>query len=325
MNDNKEKEIVSLKYGRGAAVLPLEALDHLETATKLDIKILIGVASCAMLGNSDPDAVMDLLGVTEKQFWDSMEFWGEKGIIEKKKTETKRITAKEEAKITGTTVKRSDEIPSYTSSELSVILERRTEASHFIDECQRLMGKMFNSHDINIILGLADYMGLEWDYITALADYCGKKDKKSVKYAEKLAISMTDMGIDNAEALKIKLAELEAAAENESRVRSLFGMKARALTSKEKKFIESWFGKFGYDIEIVTRAYEITVNATGEASLPYANAILERWNSEGLRTVVEIDAAIEKGKNEAKNEGVGSFDTEDFFEAALKRSIGENK
>ena len=131
---------------------------------------------------------------------------------------------------------------------------------------------------------------------------------------------MYDMGIDNAEALKVKLEELETIAANESRVRGLFGLKARALTTKEKKFIESWFGKFGYDIEIVSRAYEITVNATGEASLPYANAILERWNAEGLKTVEEIDSSIEKKKSESKNE-LGSFNTDDFFEAALKRSL----
>ena len=136
---------------------------------------------------------------------------------------------------------------------------------------------------------------------------------------------MTDIGIDNAESLKIKLAELEVIAENESKIRSLFGMKARAFTSKEKKFIEAWFGKFGYTIDIVTKAYEITANATGDASLPYANAILDRWNSEGLRTIEEIESSIEKSKNESKSDTTGSFDTDDFFEAALKRSIGSSK
>lgn len=323
MDDNKE--IVSIKYGEKAAVFPLAALEHLEKASKLDLKILIGATACAKLGETEADDVVKLLGITEAQFWASMDFWSEKGIIEKKKSAHIVPVTKNDTKITGATVKRSDEIPSYTSSELSVILERRTEASHFLDECQRLMGKMFNTHDINIILGLVDYMGLEWDYITTLSEYCGRKEKRSVKYAEKLAISMTDMGIDNAEALKIKLAEIDAAAENESRVRTLFGMKARAMTTKEKKFIEAWFGKFGYNAEIVSKAYEITVNATGEASLPYANAILERWNSEGLRTLEEIEASVEKNKNEAKNENSGSFDTDDFFEAALKRSMADKK
>ena len=320
---NESKEIITIKYGDKAAAFPLAALEYLERASKLDLKILIGVSACVKLGEVDPEDVIKLLGITEKQFWESMDFWCDKGLIEKKGIKTLEETSVEAVKVVGTTVKRSDEIPCYTSSELAVILERRTEASHFIDECQRLMGKIFNTHDINVMLGLVDYMGLEWDYVTAIAEYCGKIEKRSVKYAEKIALSMLDMGIDNAEALQLKLEEFEKVAANEGRVRNLFGMKARAFTSKEKKFIEAWFGKYGYNIDIVTRAYEITVNATGEASLPYANAILERWDSEGLRNIEEIDLSIEKKKNETKGES-GSFDTDDFFEAALKRSL-ENK
>lgn len=320
------KDKIYIKYGCSAAVLPGAVIDYMERTSKLDLKILIGMSVCAKMGRTEPQDVIELLGVSEAQLTASLEFWEKAGLIESKSEENnKEENTVTEQRIVGATVKRSDEVPNYTSSELSVILERRTEASHFIDECQRLMGKMFNPHDINIILGLVDYMGLEWDYVLAVAEYCGRIGKRSAKYAEKLAISMSDSGIDNAEALKIRFAELEALAENESKVRSLFGMKARALTTKEKKFIEAWFGKFGYGIEIVSRAYEITVNATGEASVPYTNAILERWNSEGLRTLEEVDASIEKNKKEATSESTGSFDTDDFFEAALKRSFNDKK
>lgn len=328
MSEGKEKLIVN--YGERAAVLPCSVLDYLERASKLDLKILLGIAASAKCGAVDPDEVSVLLGITESQLRESVEFWGERNIIKvvdaDSETEEKEETKDKDngIKISGVTVKRSDEVPSYTSSELAVILERRSEATHFLNECQQLMGKMFNNHDINIILGLVDYMGLEWDYVTTLAEYCGRKGKRSAKYAEKLAISMTDKGIDNAEMLKEKLAEMDIIAENESHVRSLFGMKARAFTSKEKKFVEAWFVKFGFNADIVSRAYEITVNATGEASLPYTNAILERWNAEGLHTLEEINASIESKKKELKTESAGSFDTEDFFEAALKRSF-DNK
>jgi len=324
------KDRIHIKYGEGAAVIPCAVLDYLERASKLDIRVILGIAAYAKMGYAAPDEITDKLGVTEAQFNESLEFWKKAGIIDTVTDDSAEASSPDLKKlrktvVSGTTVKRSDEVPSYTSSELSVILERRTEASHFLDECQRLMGKMFSTHDINVILGLVDYIGLEWDYVLAVSEYCGRKGKRSAKYAEKLAISMNDSGIDNTEALKIKFSEMDALEENESKVRALFGMKARALTAKEKKFIEAWFGKFGYNIDIVSRAYEITVNATGEASVPYTNAILERWNAEGLRSIEEIDASIEIRKNEAKNEGAGSFDTDDFFEAALKRSFDNKK
>ena len=85
---------------------------------------------------------------------------------------------------------------------------------------------------------------------------------------------------------------------------------------------------FGYGAEIVRMAYEKTVSATNEPSVPYTNAILERWNAEGLRTAEEIRSYLEE--QEAKKNGNGksglgnSFDTDDFFEAALRRSYQEN-
>ena len=91
--------------------------------------------------------------------------------------------------------------------------------------------------------------------------------------------------------------------------------------------LASWLS-FGYDINIVRMAYEITVNATGEASVAYANAILEKWNANGWKTASEIEAGMtaEREKREGtvnKKELGNSFDTDDFFEAALQRGFRE--
>ena len=114
----------------------------------------------------------------------------------------------------------------------------------------------------------------------------------------------------------------------EGEVRTLFGMKSRALTTKESKMLSAWIS-FGYGIDVVRLAYEMTVSATNEPSVPYANAILERWHADGLRTLAEIQAALEAEREKkaggAKSEQVGSFDTDDFFEAALKRSFSDRR
>ena len=95
------------------------------------------------------------------------------------------------------------------------------------------------------------------------------------------------------------------------------------MDSQRKKLLDTWFIRFGYGMDIIEKAYEITVGATNTASLPYAGAILERWNSEGLKTLADVEQAIEKAqlaKGQAQTSGNGSFDTDDFFEAALQRT-----
>ncbi|MBQ2715256.1 MAG: DnaD domain protein, partial [Clostridia bacterium] len=66
---------------------------------------------------------------------------------------------------------------------------------------------------------------------------------------------------------------------------------------------------------------EITIDKINEPSLNYANAILESWNASGLKTEEEVRAQM-AAEAEAKGEPPAgkSFDSTDFFEAALRRS-----
>ena len=111
----------------------------------------------------------------------------------------------------------------------------------------------------------------------------------------------------------------------EGAIRQMFGLKSRALTAKEKNAIEKWVS-YGYNEEIIRRAYEITVNSTGNASIPYANSILERWHSEGLNTIEEIDRRLaeERAEKEGRTTFGNSFQTDDFFQAALEKSFRKN-
>jgi len=69
-------------------------------------------------------------------------------------------------------------------------------------------------------------------------------------------------------------------------------------------------------------AYEITVDAKGAFNFDYAGKILENWFTSGVKTAQDAEAKIaefKKGKEEAGKSG-GSFDTDEFFDLALKRS-----
>ena len=321
--------IVNINYGNKVAVIPASAIEHLENASARDIKVLVAMSSESGRGDLDLKAIADKLSMDLGDLVVSLNFWQKAGIISM--SESLHITnvdstepKKEKGENKKAILRKSDEIPRYTTEELSVILEKRAETSHLIDECQQVFGKIFNTHEINIVLGLVDYLALGWDYVMELLDFCARQGKHSLNYVERTAFSFVESGVDTVEALKIKIAELEVVKSNENFVRKLFGMKARALTAKEKKCISQWFGDFGYGESVISRAYELTISATNEASVPYANAILERWHSEGIRTLEDVDRAEAKRAEATKNAPEeGSFDTDDFFEAALKRSYNK--
>ena len=321
---------IEFNFGRRVTVLPAAAYDKLDSATKTDIKVLFFLSSVGK--DATTEELADKMGLKEKQLKDAIAFWQRAGVLfvtgaesEPEKIETPVDTAVsvedgEPEQNSRVLVRRSDEMPSYTTDEIAKVLAKRKDTSYLLDECQQELGKMFSTHDLNIIVGMLDYLGVDMGYIVTLLKYCNKIDKKTLRYAEKLAFGFVEEGIDNTEALKIKLAELDALRENEGAVRRLFGMDARALTAKEKKCIGLWFGTFGYDIKMVERAYEITVENTGKASVSYAHKVLERWSNEGIRTLDDVQRSIDQRKAEKTQETQGSFDTDDFFEAALKRS-----
>ena len=78
----------------------------------------------------------------------------------------------------------------------------------------------------------------------------------------------------------------------------------------------------GYGLDIIEKAYEVTADATGNASFPYANSVLERWHAAGLCTLEEIEESYKK-EGKAQAQSTSTF-TDDFFDAAVRRALGDN-
>lgn len=322
-----------INYGSRVAVIPESAIEALGRAGANDLKVLI--ALCAQNGIVDAKKLSKALGIGEDEVRESLSFWRGTGVIEATDGKESHEEAKAEAVVSAPDQKEAekvvapqkklrgaDELPKYTSDQLADILEERQETAALIDECQRIMGKVFNLKEINVLMGLVDYLQLDCEYIMMLLTYCVSIGKKTLHYAEKTAFDFYDQGITTGEMLAEELRRREASAGAEGKIRALFGIGERAFTTKEKKFISAWINDMGYSIEIIEKAYEVTADATGKGSFAYANSILERWNATGLRTLSEIEESYKKGEGSSAPSN-GSFDTDSFFEAAVRRSLGE--
>lgn len=329
-----------INYGNGVGVFPKSVFDVIARAGSVELKVLLGV--CSLEGSVDIKKLSKLISCPESDVKDAISFWRGAGIIEvldgEAKTEfevenTAQVTAPKRSEKMSPTVeekggeqekklKKSNELPRYTSEELAVILESREDIVSLINESQNIIGKVFNLKEISVIIGLIDYLGLDSEYVLILLTYCVSIDKKSLHYIESTAFSLYDAGVTEPAQLTEEIRRRELAASSEGQIRKIFGIGTRAFTSKEKKFIYSWLNDMRYTVEIITRAYEVSANATGKASFPYTNAVLERWNSENLRTLEEIEAADKKNQESAANDS-SSFDTDDFFAAAVRRSLGK--
>lgn len=309
--------------------MPCDVAQFLPRAGLCDMRVFVYL--CSVNGDADIAKISAAVGASYDEVNASLAFWRGTGIILEDVVSVAPAVRQIEVAITekkaeSKKVARQDKMPDYTSDQLAQILEENKEMAMLIDECNHILGKMLNFHEVNIIVGLVDYLTLDNEYILLLVKHCAEMGKKTLHYIEKTAFALYDDGITTAASLTHELSRREAASSAEGKIRTLFGIGTRALTTREKREISAWINDMKYPIEIIEKAYEITVDATSKPTLHYANTVLERWHSEGLLTLEQIiDSYKEKGNKAGASSPAdsSSFDTDEFFEAAVKRNLGE--
>ena len=311
-------------YGSRVAVVPVPTDGNaLRRATREQLAILFALMA-------EPETSYFLLaertGATRSQIDEAIAFWQAEGYLTLMKIQPSEPPA-EPAKEAGTESHpdRSAQLPRYNTDEAARFLSRNPGTAGLIDCCQQELGKIFTTAESEIVIGLLDYLSLDSDYILLLCAHSAKRGKRSLRYIEKQAITLHDKGIVTYEQLELHLKRQDAADDAEAALRDMFGIGKRALIAKEKQAFFRWSAEWEMPAEVISMAYEIAVRKTGEASVPYTNAILEKWHAEGLKTAAEVEAYEQEHHPSGAAAPAGSsFDTDDFFEAAIKRSYGDS-
>ncbi len=304
--------------------------EALLSADDIDLAIL---GALALLANGDGETDTSLPELCERfdsaDIAASVKFWRGAGVLvgrtAKRAEPTRTVqSAHKDGAITHTSVE------AYTSDELARVLSGKVGAA-FVDEAQKAMGKMFNNGEVGKLVGLVDQLGFEEEAVLAILSYCVRLGKKSLSYAEKIAVSFHDEDIFTAEAVHAQIDYLERRETAIEKVRSLFGFGGRALSATEKKLFAAWIEQYGYDMEVIRRAYDMTVDAIQVPAPKYTDKILSKWHAAGVKTLNDIDAYIadEKKKTQAAPKSVDSkgkdvkknAELDDWFEQRLQKTF----
>ena len=314
--------------------LPSQLGSLLANADETDLKILVALQMLAdEHGTAPTGELATLLDLSESEVSASLKFWRGAGILttasarEAKKEPVKKADEKPIATAhRGGELEQSGTLPQYTSEELANLIERREVSAEFIDEAQRVMGKIFRTYDTSVLVGIVDRLGFEEAAVLAILAYMVQKGKKTVRYAEQIAIAFYDEGITDTISVLERLHRMEKSGETVQKIRTLYGAAGRELTTTEKRLFTAWCEKLGYEFEVIRMAYDITVDTIQKPAPKYTNSILEAWHAAGLRTAEEVRADLDAEKKDkaAGSDGIAkSYNLDDFIEAALKRSYEE--
>lgn len=318
---------LKIEYGDSVFALPREAVTQaLSAAGAVELKVLLLAASDDDLRKNSETACAHIcmqLDITESAFDRALDFWSRMGVISLGDAQPSPTESAPAAPPSKPVTLQSGSMPSYTESQAADVIEAHTELADIIAACQQIAEKLFTSNEIQSIVGMYDHLGLtDPGYIETLYLYCKSLGKTSPRYVEKVAISLHDSDVMTTLALNEYIRRREVCDDVCGKIRALVGVGDRALTAKEKKLFECWCTEWGFDIDVITRAYEVTVDNIGEYKPAYMNKVLENWHGEGLTTIEKVSESLDRYKK-TKAEAARSdsdFDEDEYFEAALARS-----
>lgn len=293
--------------GDGMIMLPMEVKDKLKTASLPELKVLLYLYAEK---EAEIPEIASALGITPGEAERAIAFWRGAGILEEEETtEKKQIPSG----------------PMYRNYDSETIAENlKVESFRLCTEiASEKLGKQLTKVDLSHLLYLYDYVNLPAEMICGVVEYCVSKGKRSMEYIFRTAVSMYEKdGIDTYEKFERYLAHLEKVGTEVEKVRRLCGFGERELSTKEKKYLNQWFGEWEISYDLVHLAYEKTVDSIGKARLSYMDAILKRWYEMGCATPEDAERADAGRSKEGSVAGYGDGDK--FFEAALKKGLEEN-
>ena len=332
MKSNKDGVTLCPPLGGSAALLD---------ASTEELRVLL----CLLTGTDAEDAaaLAAAAGCSPARAKSALRYWEEVGVLNGERVAVEKP------------LKRSDEAEEMPAAEIAKTINE-LELSAFIDQCQQVVGHIFNTRELNALTALIEEMPFSQEYLLTLVSYTRKKVKNkrfSVRYLEKVAHSMLERECLTVDALNEYLARAERFSAEEWRLRRLFGIGERKLGSREEECFMRWTGDYLYGEEIIGIAYDITVNQTGKVSLPYIDKLLSSFHGAGCRTVREVEDYLDKeraehaargmakrtggsksqkdttfttgaGENDPSATKGSSFRPDDYLSAALRRSYGDD-
>lgn len=306
---------ISIKYTGGILNLPSNVADVAPSASEAELKVLISVFAYSS-HFCDFEKVLpiiaDKLDLSVNEVISALDFWAKNDIITLDGCELSSDTV-------SIITDKTNASPAYTGAQISRIVDSSPSFKMLADCAQDVLGKSFTQTDYNSLLFIKDYYKFSDEYILMLLAYCVENDTTNWAYIRKTSKILYDEGIDTYEKLEGHFAARRNKRSFEYKIRKLFGVGGREFTCREKTIFEKWVdAKYSYDL--IKMAYEISVDNTGKSNWNYTNRILENWLASGVKTVEDAEKAQESHKSKLS---MSSFDTDDFFEAALKRSSEE--
>ena len=173
--------------------------------------------------------------------------------------------------------------PNYTLDELKAFKsDEATSRLLFITE--QYLKKTLSPNEVRTILFISDKLEFSEDLIDYLIQYCVDRDKKDLRYIEKVAISWAQQGITTPKQAARLAGKYDKSVYD---IMKALG-KNSTPTQAEVSYITRWTKEYGFTSDVIFAACERTVLATDKHRFEYADSILSSWYKAGVHHKSDI-------------------------------------
>ena len=205
------------------------------------------------------------------------------------------------------------ELPQYTAEDIASRMLSDEPMQTVRREAEQLYGRKLTTPEMNMLLGLRDYLGLPADVLMELIHYVfqeyraerGHAGTPTMRRIEKEAYAWADQEIHTTAQAEEYLQRRQARRELAQQVLQVLQIQDRAPSRTERGYITRWLD-MGFGCDAIAEAYDRTVVATGARKWAYLNRILMSWHEKGLHTPEEIETGDPRAANKRQTTAAGS-------------------
>jgi DNA replication protein DnaD len=189
------------------------------------------------------------------------------------------------------------ELPNVTAQD--IVLRAQTDGAFrdLVSETEQSLGRVLSSHDLEVLFGIYDHLGLPADVIMLLLHHCieeyqtrnGAGRMPTMRFIEKEGWFWAEQEILTLDAAEEHLRMHRQRQEAAGQVKEALQIRGREFTATERKYVDSWLA-MGFGAEAIAIAYDRTLARTGRLAWNYMDSILRSWSEKQLFTAEAISA-----------------------------------
>ncbi|MCL2588689.1 MAG: DnaD domain protein, partial [Oscillospiraceae bacterium] len=193
----------------------------------------------------------------------------------------------------------AEELPQYTAAEIEQEMTQDPAFKSLIREVSGMLGRILTAPDLTILMGIYRHLGLPPEVIYQLVshltrehrDRYGPGKSPTLRGIEKIAYIWAREEILTLDAAMAHIAKREQAQSQIGQMKQVLDLpRDKKPTKTQETYLYAWLD-MGFELEVLAKAYDKTVVATGSLKWAYMNAILCKWCEKGLKTAEAVEAA----------------------------------